>query len=127
MIVRVFHELQLMEEWGSGYKRIIESCEKGGYPHPKWEELGTTIRVTFYPFSQDLLNKKQESKKYFTERERMILMLFKKKKYLPFREIFNNMSEKVSERMLRYDLAQLKEKRALRSKGKGRATIWEKL
>ncbi len=127
-IVRVFHELQLMEEWGSGYKRIIESCEKGGYPDPKWEELGTNIRVTFYPFSQALLEiKKEKKKRELTLREKTILALFKNKKSLSFREIFNNISPKVSERMLRYDLAQLKIKEFLRPIGRGRATIWKKI
>lgn len=49
MIARVFGELGLVEEWGSGYKRIKEACQKGGYPEPLWEELGTVLRVTFFP------------------------------------------------------------------------------
>jgi len=49
VIARVFGELELIEEWGSGYKRIREACEKDGYPEPTWEELGTVTRVTFFP------------------------------------------------------------------------------
>ncbi|GJM07277.1 MAG: ATPase AAA [marine bacterium B5-7] len=49
VIARVFSALGLVEEWGSGYKRIVASCQKGGYPLPKWEEFGTALRVTFYP------------------------------------------------------------------------------
>lgn len=49
VIARVFGELGLIEEWGSGYKRIKEACSKGGYPEPMWEELGTVLRVTFFP------------------------------------------------------------------------------
>lgn len=49
VIARVFSELELIEEWGSGYKRIEESCSKAGYPFPIWEELGTVLRVTFFP------------------------------------------------------------------------------
>ncbi len=48
-IARVFGELGLVEEWGSGYKRIKEACHRGGYPEPQWEELGNVLRVTFYP------------------------------------------------------------------------------
>ena len=51
VIARVFGELDLIEEWGSGYKRIKESCQKNGYPEPMWEEYGTVMRVTFYPHS----------------------------------------------------------------------------
>ena len=49
VIARVFGELNLVEEWGSGYKRIKEACQQGGYPEPHWEELGTVLRVTFFP------------------------------------------------------------------------------
>lgn len=49
VIARVFGELNLVEEWGSGYKRIKEACQRGGYPNPQWEELGTVLRVTFFP------------------------------------------------------------------------------
>lgn len=51
VIARVFEELDLIEEWGSGYKRIKDACQKDGYPEPIWEEYGTVMRVTFYPRS----------------------------------------------------------------------------
>lgn len=44
-----FSELGLVEEWGSGYKRIQAACQNGGYPEPKWEEMGTVLRITFFP------------------------------------------------------------------------------
>lgn len=49
VIARIFGELGLIEEWGSGYKRIQASCLKLGYPEPQWEELGNVLRVTFFP------------------------------------------------------------------------------
>lgn len=125
VIAKVFHELHLMEEWGSGYKRILESCEQGGYPLPKWEELGTTIRVTFYPFSHELLDKKRKSEATLTAREKKILAIFEKGERLSFRLIFQSLSPKISERMLRYDLAELKAKGFLKTTGKGRSTIWQ--
>jgi ATP-dependent DNA helicase RecG len=53
VIAKVFRELGYIEEWGSGYKRIVDECTQKGYPQPKWQELGTFIRVTFYPISLD--------------------------------------------------------------------------
>lgn len=38
-----------MEEWGSGYKRVMSACQNGGYPAPEWKELGTDFRVIFFP------------------------------------------------------------------------------
>jgi len=49
VIARVFREMGLMEEWGSGYKRVTEACCTGGYPEPEWQELGAAFRVVFYP------------------------------------------------------------------------------
>ncbi|MEW6489871.1 MAG: ATP-binding protein [Thermodesulfobacteriota bacterium] len=49
MIARVMRELGLIEEWGSGYRRVVEACRSGGYPIPEWEELGAAMRVGFRP------------------------------------------------------------------------------
>lgn len=48
-IARVLHTLGYMEEWGSGYQRILETCQEGGYPEPEWEDTGQIVRVTFFP------------------------------------------------------------------------------
>ncbi|MBY0530316.1 MAG: putative DNA binding domain-containing protein [Rhabdochlamydiaceae bacterium] len=146
VIARVFHELELMEEWGSGYKRILETCHEGGYSEPKWEELGNCIRVTFYPHPQTQLprastddiihthrnlppsNKKRpfRHKPELLEAEIELLSLFKQSKCLPFREISKKTKSALSERMIHYYLAKLKKKGLLSSKGKGRATVWQK-
>ncbi len=49
VIVRVLRELGLVEEWGTGYRRVTHACEEGGYPPPTWRELGSALRVIFEP------------------------------------------------------------------------------
>ncbi len=49
IIAKVFEKMELVEQWGSGYKRIMDICTTEGYPEPKWEEFGSAVRVTFYP------------------------------------------------------------------------------
>ncbi len=49
VITRVMRELELMEEWGSGYLRISEACDQGGYSVPEWVELGSVVRTVFRP------------------------------------------------------------------------------
>ena len=49
VIARTFRELGLMEEWGSGYKRVVDFCNEKGYAVPEWQEVGPTLRVTIYP------------------------------------------------------------------------------
>ena len=43
---RVFHELRLVEQWGSGVQRMISACREQGLPAPVWEEVGFRLRVT---------------------------------------------------------------------------------
>jgi predicted HTH transcriptional regulator len=49
VIARVMRELGLVEEWGSGYRRIAEACRTGEYPVPEWQELGAVVRVVLWP------------------------------------------------------------------------------
>lgn len=46
VIGRVFHELGLIEQWGSGIQRMTAACEEAGLPEPVLEEVGTHFRVT---------------------------------------------------------------------------------
>ena len=46
VIGRVFHELGLIEQWGSGIQRMTAACEEAGLPVPVLEEIGTHFRLT---------------------------------------------------------------------------------
>jgi len=48
VIGRVFHELKLIEQWGSGVQRMINACRQAGLPVPEFEEIGSSFRVTFH-------------------------------------------------------------------------------
>lgn len=127
VIVQVMHALQFVEKWGSGYRRVMDACFEGGYPEPKWEEIGTNIRVTFYP--HPLAVAPEERRFLLSEvdppslREEAILRLFHDRP-LPFREIHRRLVPAISERMLRYELSAMKRKGLLLSRGKGRALVW---
>jgi ATP-dependent DNA helicase RecG len=56
VIVRVLRELGLVEEWGTGYRRVTQACEVGGYPSPMWQELGAALRVIFQPHPDAISN-----------------------------------------------------------------------
>ena len=47
VIGRVFKELGLIEQWGSGVGRMVDSCREHGLPPPEFEEVATHFRVTF--------------------------------------------------------------------------------
>jgi len=46
VIGRVFHELGLIEQWGSGIQRMTAACHEAGLGPPVLEEIGTRFRVT---------------------------------------------------------------------------------
>ena len=46
VIGRVFHELGLVEQWGSGAQRMMAACKEAGLQPPVWEEVGQRLRVT---------------------------------------------------------------------------------
>lgn len=53
VIGRVFRELQLVEQWGSGLQRIREICEKLGLKTPTFLEENNHFRVTIYSLKQE--------------------------------------------------------------------------
>lgn len=48
VIARVFRELGLVEQWGSGIGRMREACAAAGAAPPLLEEVGTHFRVTLF-------------------------------------------------------------------------------
>lgn len=48
VIARVFRELHLIEQWGTGVRRIFEEAKELGLPEPKIEEIGMHLRFTVY-------------------------------------------------------------------------------
>ncbi len=47
-IARYFERAKLIENWGSGIRRMISACQESGLKEPMFEEIGTRFRVTFY-------------------------------------------------------------------------------
>ena len=131
VIARVFSELNLMETWGSGYKRVVEACKVDGYPEPEWQELGSAIRVIFYPHTKASLDDRNTIDTSIQEdlapRQKVILSLFSIGESLPFRQIVEKLPLKISERSLRYDLTRLFSLGFLVSKGRGRAVYWQRV
>jgi predicted HTH transcriptional regulator len=48
VIGRVFYELGLIEQWGSGIQRMTAACREAGLPSPALEEIGTHFRVVLF-------------------------------------------------------------------------------
>ena len=48
VIARVFREINLIEQWGTGVRRIFNEAKELGLPEPKIEEVGMRVRFTVY-------------------------------------------------------------------------------
>lgn len=48
VLARVFHELGLIERWGSGVQRMFAACREAGLRAPDLEELANRFRVTLH-------------------------------------------------------------------------------
>ena len=48
VIGRVFHNLGLIEQWGSGIQRMMAACRDAGLADPRLEEIATRFRVTIF-------------------------------------------------------------------------------
>lgn len=48
VIAKVFRELELIEQWGSGLQKIIQACTERGLMPPKFEDLYYEFKVTLY-------------------------------------------------------------------------------
>ncbi|MCK5230299.1 MAG: hypothetical protein KAR13_08540, partial [Desulfobulbaceae bacterium] len=48
VIARLFRELDLIEQWGTGVRRIFREAEQQGLPEPEIIEIGMRIRMIIY-------------------------------------------------------------------------------
>lgn len=62
VIGRVFQEIGLVEQWGSGVQRMASACHEAGLPPPVLEEIGMRFRVTLsvLPKQQPELDERDE-------------------------------------------------------------------
>ncbi len=94
VIGRVFRELHLIEQWGSGLGRMINICQQQGISPPKFEELGNFFRITLYPSINQFVSIEQWQKP-------IVAYLKKHKKILPkqAQQLWNVTSRTTSSRL----------------------------
>lgn len=47
-IARTLEKIDVLEGWGSGFKRIFAECDEYGVDRPEFLEIGDMLRVNFY-------------------------------------------------------------------------------
>ncbi|HJH26797.1 MAG TPA: transcriptional regulator [Methanophagales archaeon] len=118
LIAQVFYDVGFIEQWGTGIRRMIDSCSKQGLPEPKFEEY-QGFRVIFSKFYIP-----EDVEKELNERQRGLIEVIKKKGEVAlndYKKLFPNFAE----RTLRNDLEDLVKHGVLTPRGerKGRRYI----
>lgn len=61
-LARTLEKIDVLEGWGSGFKRIFAECDEYGVERPEFLEIGDMLRVNFYrPSFQKIGDKLQVS------------------------------------------------------------------
>lgn len=123
VIARVFKELNYIEQWGSGIRRIKTSCKVRGLRDPEVVEKGDFVDVSLYreTVHPDVV---KEDYEYLTDQEKIITkFLSTNNGQIKTKEAKSIL--KVEERRAREVLKDLVDKKIIIKKGKGPKTFYE--
>ena len=59
-VAEIFSRMELIEEWGTGIRRILKRAEEYALPNPDFFEVGDTFRVNLYKKADKKADKKAE-------------------------------------------------------------------
>lgn len=121
LIARAFYIRGIIEEWGRGTLKIVDWSTASGLPHPEIKEENNSVTVRF--LSSDT-KPSQEQPYVLTKQQEEILKLLKSKGALPLRDIHAAFGVQVSKRRIREELAILKKKKLVKSKGIAKNARW---
>lgn len=118
LIAQVFYDVGLIEQWGTGIKRMADSCLKRGLPEPKFEEQ-QGFKVTF---RKDIFTDDYLKNSGLNERQ-IKAVVFMKKEGKITNKIYRDLTD-LSDEGVRKDLIFLLEKGLIKIVGKGRGTYY---
>lgn len=90
VIARVFKELHLIEQWGTGVPRIFAEAQELGLPEPKIEELALRLRFTIFlgqlhhlpaPEQNPTAQVTEQATEYVSEQVKRLLAILKDQEF----------------------------------------------
>lgn len=125
LIAEIFYNRGLVERWGTGTIKMIDSCKAHDIPLPEFEEYSGGLAVIF-KFKEYLPHFAHPIEQFqgLNDRQREIINLLSKEGSLNPRHILAKLSKPIPERTLRYDLSTLKKMGILDKTGRANATLW---
>lgn len=123
VIARVFKELNYIEQWGSGIRRIKSSCKTRGLKEPEIVEKGDFVDVSLY---REVAPKKEVhfEEKNYTNHQNTIINYLNKNENRISTKIASNILE-ISDRAARTVLSSMVEKNILIRVDKGPQTYYK--
>lgn len=122
VIARVFKELNYIEQWGSGIKRIKSSCLKYGLKEPIIKEIGDFVDVEIYRKVPEKCRKVPQEYRDLSEQEMKIIEYIKNNGKITSREVENLIG--VKNRRAREILKEMIDLKVIVRKGRGKNTYY---
>lgn len=116
-LVEIFHKIGLVENWGAGFQRIIEECEKNGNKTPDFSEKTGVFVISFEKRKQNVPENVPEN------RASIIMDIIRMNNKITIPEIAKktNTNEKTAKR----DIARLKKEEKLERIGPDKGGHWK--
>ena len=121
LLAEVFYRRGLVERWGRGTNKIIDSCLAAGQPAPEFEERSGEVVVRFRPSGYNPPHRVNHN---LTERQRRILHILSSGQQWRSSEIIEQLPELVSRGTLLNDLRMLRNLGQVGSVGRGQSARW---
>ena len=117
LIAQVFYDVGLIERWGSGIKKIVDTCLQFDFPNPIMEER-QGFRIIF---RKEKVTEKLGEK--LGENQKMILNFIKRNGHITIPELSQRV--KISTTAIENNIAKLKQKGLLKRIGADKGGYWE--
>ena len=116
-LVEIFHKIGLVENWGAGFQRIIEECEKNGNRTPEFSEKAGAFVISFEKRKQNVPENVPEN------RVNAILDIIMVNNEITIPEIAKKTN--VNEKTIKRDIMKLKKEERLERIGPDKGGYWK--
>ena len=129
LIVRIFHEAGLIENWGTGFQRMLALCRENNNPDPEFSDRSAAFVVSFKKRKENVPENvpknvpKNVPENVPENRIGLIYQLMKDNQSITAFELSKKMN--VNEKTIKRDIDKLKKEKRIRRVGPDKGGYWE--
>lgn len=124
LIAEVFYFRGYVESWGTGIKKMIDSCKEHGIAAPKFSERTQGLVVQF-KFAESKIVSTINKEYIYNPRQEKIIKLLKTGDSFSVANILEEIGAQVTLRTIKTDLFTLKKNGVAEQVGKARNSLWK--